>query len=100
MGIVMDTSSEIIIGATVSLLNAQGEKIASTLTDSLGSYSFKIEHNSDYSISVSEKDNYWGNKIILTSKNLDPKITQLNENVSVIPKLNLSLYCLVKDSKS
>jgi outer membrane protein OmpA-like peptidoglycan-associated protein len=101
MGIVyMDTSSEIIIGATVSLLNAQGEIIASTVTDSLGAYSFKIEHNSDYSISVSEKDNYWGNKIVLTSKNLDPNITKVNENVSVIPKLNLSLYCLIKDSKS
>jgi len=96
----MDTSSEIIIGATVSLLNAQGEIIASTLTDSLGAYSFKIEHNSDYSISVSEKDNYLGNKIVLTSKKLDPKITKVNGNVSVIPKLNLSLYCLVKDSKS
>jgi outer membrane protein OmpA-like peptidoglycan-associated protein len=101
MGIVyMDTSSEIIIGATVSLLNAQGEIIASTLTDSLGAYSFKIEHNSDYSISVSEKDNYLGNKIVLTSKKLDPNITKVNGNVSVIPKLNLSLYCLVKDSKS
>jgi outer membrane protein OmpA-like peptidoglycan-associated protein len=100
LGIVMDTSSEIIIGATVELLNAQGDKIASTVTDSSGAYSFKIEHNSDYSISVSEKDNYWGNKIVLTSKNLDPNITKVNENVSVIPKLNLSLYCLIKDSKS
>jgi len=95
-----DTSSEIIIGAIVSLLNAQGEIIASTVTDSLGAYSFQIEHNNDYSISVSEKDNYWENKIALTSKNLGPNISQLNGSVSVNPKLNLSLYCLVKDSKS
>jgi outer membrane protein OmpA-like peptidoglycan-associated protein len=95
-----DTSSEIIIGAIVSLLNAQGEIIASTVTDSLGAYSFQIEHNNDYSISVSEKDNYWENKIALTSKNLGPNINQLNGAISVNPKLNLSLYCLVKDSKS
>jgi outer membrane protein OmpA-like peptidoglycan-associated protein len=95
-----DTSSEIIIGASVSLLNAQGEIIASTVTDSLGAYSFQIEHNNDYSISVSEKDNYWENKIALTSKNVGPNINQLNGPVSVNPKLNLSLYCLVKDSKS
>jgi len=95
-----DTSSEIIIGAIVSLLNAQGEIIASTVTDSLGAYSFQIEHNNDYSILVSEKDNYWENKIALTSKNLGPNINQLNGTVSVNPKLNLSLYCLVKDSKS
>ena len=95
-----DTSSEIITGAIVSLLNAQGEKISSTLTDSLGAYYFQIEQNSDYSIFVSEKDHYWGNKIEITSKNLGPNITQLNGNVSVFPKLNLSLYCLVKDSKS
>lgn len=100
-GIVKDEITGVILpGATVQLINSKGEVVGTATAGNSGEFSFDVEPDSDYTISVSGVDKYNGKQRTVSTKNLDPDITAINGDVSLIKDSNLSLYCLVTDSKS
>jgi outer membrane protein OmpA-like peptidoglycan-associated protein/tetratricopeptide (TPR) repeat protein len=100
-GIVKDeTTGEILLGATVKLINSEGEVISTVTTDNLGSFLFDLEPEEEYSIAVSGVEKYNDNQRSVSTKNLDAETTELDGNIALSKEVNLSLYCLVTDSKS
>jgi outer membrane protein OmpA-like peptidoglycan-associated protein len=100
-GIVKDeTTGEILLGATVKLINSEGEVISTVTTDNLGSFLFDIEPGEEYIIAVSGVEKYNDNQRSVSTKNLDAETTELDGNIALSKEVNLSLYCLVTDSKS
>jgi outer membrane protein OmpA-like peptidoglycan-associated protein/tetratricopeptide (TPR) repeat protein len=100
-GIVKDeTTGEILLGATVKLINSEGEVISTVTTDNLGSFLFDLEPEEEYSIAVSGVEKYNDNQRSVSTKNLDAETTELDGNIALSKEVSLSLYCLVTDSKS
>jgi outer membrane protein OmpA-like peptidoglycan-associated protein/tetratricopeptide (TPR) repeat protein len=95
-----ETTGEILPGATVKLVNSNGEVIASAITDEFGGVQFDVEPEEDYTIAVSGVDKYNVKQLAVSTKNLDSDITQVNGNVSLVKEASFSLYCLVTDAKS
>jgi outer membrane protein OmpA-like peptidoglycan-associated protein len=100
-GIVKDeTTGAILSLATVKLINALGEVIAIVISDSTGAFQFEVEPDEDYTISASNVDRYNENQRSVSTKNLDPEITEINGDVALLKIPDLSLYCLVTDANS
>ena len=100
-GIVKDeTTGEILLGATVKLINSKGEVISTVMADNSGSFLFDLEPEEEYSIAVSGVEKYNDNQRSVSTKNLDAETTELDGNIALSKEVNLSLYCLVTDSKS
>jgi len=100
-GIVKDeTTGEILLGATVKLINSKGEVISTVMADNSGSFLFDIEPGEEYIIAVSGVEKYNDNQRSVSTKNLDAETTELDGNIALSKEVNLSLYCLVTDSKS
>lgn len=100
-GIVKDeTTGEILAGATVKLINSKGEVISTATVDNSGSFLFDIEPGEEYIIAVSGVEKYNDNQRSVSTKNLDAETTELDGNIALSKEVNLSLYCLVTDSKS
>ena len=95
-----ETTGEIFPGATVKLVNSKGEVIASAITDQFGGVQFDVEPGEEYTIAVSGVDKYNDKQLTVSTKNLDPDITEVNGNVSLVKEASFSLYCLVTDAKS
>jgi outer membrane protein OmpA-like peptidoglycan-associated protein len=99
-GVVADVRSGAILpGAEVQLLNEAGEVVATTTADTKGGYEFNVEPELDYSIAAT-KDDYFDNNTTFTTKDLDPKIELLKEDVTLEKDPGLSLYALVTDAKT
>ena len=100
-GIVKDeTTGEILSGATVKLINSKGEVISTATADNSGSFLFDVEPEEEYIIVVSGVEKYNDNQRNVSTKNLDAETTELDGNIALSKEVNLSLYCLVTDSKS
>ena len=100
-GIVKDeTTGEILSGATVKLINSKGEVISTATADNSGSFLFDVEPEEEYIIAVSGVEKYNDNQRNVSTKNLDAETTELDGNIALSKEVNLSLYCLVTDSKS
>ncbi len=100
-GIVNDeTTGAILPGATVKLVNSKGEVIGTAIVDNTGAFMFDVEPEEEYTIAVSGVDKYTDKQRSVSTKNLDPDITEVNGDVSLLKQANLSLYCLVTDAKS
>jgi len=100
-GIVKDENTgEILAGASVKLINSKGEVVATALADNSGSFTFDVEPEEDYTIAVGGVDKYYDKQRSVSTKNLDPEITEINGDVALQKEANLSLYCLVTDAKS
>ena len=100
-GIVKDeTTGAILSLATVKLINALGEVIAIVISDSTGAFQFEVEPDEDYTISASNVDKYNENQRSLSTKNLDPEISEINGDVALLKIPDLSLYCLITDANS
>jgi outer membrane protein OmpA-like peptidoglycan-associated protein len=61
---------------------------------------FDLEPEEEYSIAVSGVEKYNDNQRSVSTKNLDAETTELDGNIALSKEVNLSLYCLVTDSKS
>ncbi len=100
-GVVRDEiTGEILKGAKVQIYNSKQEVIGTAISDESGAYSFDIEPENDYSISVSGVEKYNEKLTSLTTKNIDPNIRKVNRDVSLIKEENLSLYCIVSDANT
>ena len=100
-GIVKDeTTGEILLGATVKLINSKSEVISTVMADNSGSFLFDIEPGEEYIIAVSGVEKYNDNQRSVSTKNLDAETTELDGNIALSKEVNLSLYCLVTDAKS
>jgi outer membrane protein OmpA-like peptidoglycan-associated protein len=100
-GIVKDeTTGAILPGATVKLVNSKGEVLATAIVDNTGAFMFDVEPEEEYTIAVSGVDKYTDKQRSVSTKNLDPDITEVNGDVSLLKQASLSLYCLVTDAKS
>ena len=99
-GVVADKrSGELLPGARVQLLDTEGKVISTALANEVGGYQFDIEENFDYKI-VAENENYFDNGTNFTTKDLDPTIEVLNENIVLEKDPGLSLYALVTNKKT
>ncbi len=100
-GIVKDeTTGEILAGAQVKLINSKGEVISTATAYNSGSFLFDVEPEEEYIIAVSGVEKYNDNQRNVSTKNLDAETTELDGNIALSKEVNLSLYCLVTDSKS
>lgn len=99
-GLVTDKRSGAILpGAKVNLVDAGGKVLATTTADAQGAYEFGLEPELDYTITA-EKDEYFGNQGNLTTKNLPEGTEELNKDLDLEKDPGLSLYAIVKDSKT
>lgn len=99
-GVVSDArSNEILPGATVELLNEDGEVISATTADQNGAYTFELEPEFDYTVKAA-KDDYFGNQGAISTKNLPKGSEEIEKNVALEKDPGLSLYALVTDAKT
>ncbi|PHR21051.1 MAG: hypothetical protein COA38_19055 [Fluviicola sp.] len=99
-GVITDVrSKEILPGAAVDLVNEAGEVIASTTADDKGVYSFGLEPEFDYTVKA-QKEDYFGNQGIISTKNLPKGIEELEKDVALEKDPGLSLYALITDVKT
>ena len=74
--------------------------ISTATADNSGSFLFDVEPEEEYIIAVSGVEKYNDNQRNVSTKNLDAETTELDGNIALSKEVNLSLYCLVTDSKS
>lgn len=100
-GIVKDeTTGEILSGAPVQLIDANGTVIGTAFSDSQGRYTFDLEPEMKYTIRVANVPDYFDNSIAISTMQLDPAIESVNGDVSLEKDPGLSLFCLVSDKSS
>lgn len=99
-GLVTDKRSGAILpGAKVNLVGADGKVLGTTTADDQGVYEFGLEPELDYVVTA-EKGKYFGNQGDLTTKNLPEGTEELNKDLDLEKDPGLSLYAIVKDSKT
>jgi outer membrane protein OmpA-like peptidoglycan-associated protein len=99
-GIITDANTiEGLDGVIVYLLNFKNEKIDSTLTDVTGKYEFSIAPQQNYLLNFSKNKYYTAQKEILVL-NLPEGQTEFIQNLDLIKKSGIPLYCLVTDKNS
>ena len=99
-GAVIDVrSNQIILGATVNLLNEHGNVLATAITNDKGEYEFVGESGIDYTIEVI-KDDYFDYNIMFSTKNLNAGVELIEKDVPLVKDPGLMLYTLIVDTKS
>jgi len=99
-GVVSDTrSGEILPGSTVELINELGETVATVQADARAQYSFELEPDQKYTIAA-QRDKYFDNQSVVSTIDLPSGTEEINQDVSLEKDPGLSLYALVKDSKT
>lgn len=99
-GVVTDVrSNEILPGAKVNLLDAEGKVVATTTADEKAGYEFGVEPDFDYTIAAM-KDDYFDNSASFTTKNLPNDVEVLEKDVALEKDPGLALYALVTDAKT
>lgn len=99
-GVVTDIrSNEILPGATVNLLDIDGNVLATTIANESAGYEFGVEPDLDYTISATKND-YFDNKTSFTTVNLPSDVEVLEEDVALEKDPGLALHAIVADAKS
>jgi outer membrane protein OmpA-like peptidoglycan-associated protein len=100
-GIIKDeTTGQIISGAPVQLIDANGTVIGTTFSDKQGQYTFDLEPEMKYTIRVDNVPDYFDNSIAVSTMQLQPTTESVNGDVFLEKDPGLSLYCLVSDKSS
>jgi outer membrane protein OmpA-like peptidoglycan-associated protein len=100
-GIVKDeTTGQILSGAPVQLIDANGTVIGTTFSDKQGQYIFDLEPEMKYTIRVANVPDYFDNSIAVSTMQLEPTTESVNGDVFLEKDPGLSLYCLVSDKSS
>tara|TARA_R110000868_G_scaffold299242_1_gene559469 strand:+ start:20910 stop:22832 length:1923 start_codon:yes stop_codon:yes gene_type:complete len=95
-GIVTDAiNKKPIINATITLLDAGGNKIADALTDGDGHYEINIDRDSDYKIVIHESK-YNDDAKLVTSKNIDKTTRSIIADFSLNPILDIETIAELK----
>lgn len=101
VGIARDAATgQMLVNANVDLLNEKGVVVGTVKSDNSGSYTFKVDTNSDYVVAVSGVEKKQNNQRSLTTKNIADEVTVINGDVILEKEFELFMYCLVTDSKS
>jgi outer membrane protein OmpA-like peptidoglycan-associated protein len=101
VGIARDAATgQMLVNANVDLLNEKGVVVGTVKSDNSGSYTFKVDTNSDYVVAVSGVEKKQNNQRSVTTKNIADEVTVINGDVILEKEFELFMYCLVTDSKS
>jgi outer membrane protein OmpA-like peptidoglycan-associated protein/tetratricopeptide (TPR) repeat protein len=101
VGIARDAATgQMLVNANVDLLNEKGVVVGTVKSDNSGSYTFKVDTNSDYVVAVSGVEKKQNNQRSVTTKNIADDVTVINGDVNLEKEFELFMYCLVTDSKS
>lgn len=92
-------SKELLPGSIVNLLDENGTIVATTTADDKGSFSFKLERGKDYTITGTKTD-YFPNQVKFSSKNIDPKLSKVTQDVPLEKDPGLALYTFITDAKT
>lgn len=99
-GVVTDMrSNEILPGATVNLIDVNGDVVGSTTANEKGEYTFDLEPDQDYTLAVS-KDDYFENGDLFSTKSLIDGQEEFTKNLTLEKDPGLALYTLITDAKT
>jgi outer membrane protein OmpA-like peptidoglycan-associated protein len=99
-GIITDVrTNEILPGATVELVNENGDVLASTQADENGGFEFGLEPDLNYQMNV-RKEDYFDNSGSVTTIDLPKGIEVLEKDLALEKDPGLSLYALITDAKT
>lgn len=99
-GVVREKGSNTILpGATVELLDSEGNVLEKTIATNDGEYSFALEPDIDYTINA-KKEDYFEVFNLTSTKNLSDGTEEIIKNLSLEKDPGLSLYAIITDSKT
>ena len=86
-------------GAVVQLEDERGNVVAHTVADANGNYSFDIEPDKNYILSVKQMD-YFDNSTSFSTISLVPGTTTIQKDIALEKNPGLVLYALIVDGKT
>ncbi len=99
-GLVADSrTNELLPNSLVELVDEEGNVVATTQSGADASYSLDLEEDKNYTVRAKQTD-YFDDIRTVTTKDLDPNIEVIEQDLLLEKDPGLSLYALITDTKT